>query len=150
MVCLCLLAGAVSSLSGQNELAIGKRADVTPATTAQILSSYEGQNVTTDEVAGRPQSAASKFEPLFLQKPGEPFSIDKVKSTLAALKASGKARDVRVQVDAEADGVRVLFILEPVVYFGIFEFPGAERFSYARLVQVANFQAQTPFNAQQD
>ena len=70
--------------------------------------------------------------------------------TLAALKSSGKANDVRVQVDAEADGVRVLFILEPAIYFGIFEFPGAERFSYARLVQVANFQAQAPFNAQQD
>jgi len=83
----------------------------------------------------------------FLQKLGEPFSIDKVNGTLAALKSSGKAKDVRVQVDAEASGVRVQFILEPAVYFGIFEFPGAERFSYARLLQVANFQAQTPFNA---
>jgi outer membrane protein assembly factor BamA len=70
-----------------------------------------------------------------------------VNRTLAALKASGKAKDVRVEVDAEADGVRVLFILEPADYFGIFQFPGAGRFNYARLVQVANFEAQTPFNA---
>jgi len=144
MTAMCLLAGAVSGLSGQNGLATGKQVAANPATASQILSSYEGQNVTAVEVAGRPQSAVSEFEPLFLQEPGEPFSIDKVNGTLAALKSSGKAKDVRVQVDAEASGVRVQFILEPAVYFGIFEFPGAERFSYARLVQVANFQAQMP------
>jgi outer membrane protein insertion porin family len=55
---------------------------------------------------------------------------------------------VRVQVDAEADGLRVQFILEPAVYFGIFEFPGSRSDShYSRLAQVASFQAQTPFNA---
>jgi outer membrane protein insertion porin family len=56
----------------------GKQAPANPATAAQILSSYEGQNVTAIEVAGRPQSAASEFEPLFVQKPDEPFSIDNV------------------------------------------------------------------------
>jgi len=152
----CLLAGAVTGLSAQQGSTSTKQASAkpvpakqspkTPATAAQILSSYEGQNVTSIAVAGRPQSAASEFEPLFVQKPGEPFSSDKVNATLAALKASEKAEDVRVQVDAEADGVSVVFILEPAVYFGIFQFPGAERFSYARLAQVANFQAQTPFN----
>jgi outer membrane protein assembly factor BamA len=147
MTAMCLLAGAVSGLSGQSGLATDKQVAANPATASQILSSYEGQNVTAIEVAGRPQSAVSEFEPLFLQKLGEPFSIDKVNGTLAALKSSGKAKDVRVQVDAEASGVRVQFILEPAVYFGIFEFPGAERFSYARLIQIANFQVQTPFNA---
>jgi outer membrane protein assembly factor BamA len=146
-VTVCVPAVAASGLSAQAGLASSRQTPSKPATAAQILSSYEGQNVTAIEVAGRPQSVASEFEPLFVQKPGQPFSSDKVNDTLAALKASGKAEDVRVQVDAEADGVRVLFILEPAVYFGIFEFPGAERFSYARLVQVANFQAQTPFNA---
>ena len=94
--------------------------------------------MTAIEVAGRAQSAPSEFEPLLLQKPNEPFSSDKVNRTLVALKASGKAKDVRVEVDAEADGVRVVLILEPAEYFGIFQFPGAGRFNYARLVQVAN------------
>jgi outer membrane protein insertion porin family len=153
----CALAGTVPGLSAQAGPAqvgsaqvkstSGRQAPANPATAAQIFSSYEGQTVTAIEVAGRPQSAASEFEPLFLQKPGEPFSSDKVNATLAALKASGKAQDVRVQVNAEAEGVRALFILEPAVYIGIYQFPGAERFGYARLVQVANFQAQTPFNA---
>ena len=144
---MCVLGGAVSSLSAQSGSASGKQAPAKPATAAQILLSYEGQHVTAVEVAGRPQSSALEFEPFLVQKPGEQFSSDKVNATVAALKASGKVTDVRVQVDAEANGVRVEFILEPAVYFGIFQFPGAERFSYARLVQVANFQAQTPFNA---
>ena len=143
----CILAGAAAGLFAQDGSTSAKQAQANPATAAQNLSGYEGQSVTAIEVAGRPQSAASEFELLFVQKPGEPFSSDKVNATLSALKASGKAKDVRVQVDAEADGVRVVFILEPAVYFGLFQFPGAERFSYARLVQVANFQAQTPFDA---
>ena len=147
MAAVCFLSGAASALSAQSGSASNNQTPANPATATQIFSSYEGQNVTAIEIAGRPQSAASEFEPLFVQKPGEPFSLDNVNRTLAALKANGKAKDVRVQVDAEADGVRVLFILEPAVYFGIFQFPGAERFNYARLVQVANFQAQTPFNA---
>ena len=144
---VCALVGAASSLSAQGGSDPSHKTPASPATDAQILLSYEGQNVTSIEVAGRPESSASEFEPLFVQKPGEPFSSDKVNGTLAALKSSGKAQDVRVQVDAQADGVRVLFILEPAVYFGLFQFPGAERFNYSRLVQVANFQAQTPFNA---
>lgn len=143
----CVLAVAASGLCAQGGSASGNLTPANPATAAQILSSYEGQNVTAIEIAGRPQSAPSEFEPLLVQKPNEPFSSDKVNRTLAALKASGKAKDVRVQVDAEADGVRVQFILEPADYFGIFQFPGAGRFNYARLVQVANFQAQTPFDA---
>lgn len=121
----------------------------TPKSTAaseQILASYEGQNVTAIEVAGRPQSNPSDFKSLFVQQPGQPYSSDKVIQTVAALKATGKFDDVRVQVDPEADGVRVLLILEPAVYFGIFEFPGASRFSYSRLVQIANYPIATPFN----
>jgi hypothetical protein len=46
---------------------------------------------------------------------------------------------VQLQVDPEANGVRVLMIVEPAVWFGIFEFPGAERFPYSKLVQIANY-----------
>jgi len=136
-----------SNLSAQSGSASGNQAPSNPATAAQILSSYEGQNITAIEVAGRPQTATSELESLFLQKADEPFSIEKVNRTAEALKTHEKADEVRVQVDAEANGVRVLFILEPAVYFGIFQFPGAGQFSYARLLQVAAFQPQTPFNA---
>ena len=151
MAAVCALTCPIPSLNSQTGSTPSSQSSANPASApevaAQILSSYEGQNVKAVEVAGRPQSSPSEFEPLFVQKPNEPFSIEKVNATLAALRASGKATEARVQVDADADGVRVLFILEPAVYFGLFQFPGAERFNYSRLVQVANFQAQTPFNA---
>jgi outer membrane protein insertion porin family len=134
-------------LSAQKPPAPTAQAPGSPASNAQILSSYEGQNVTAIEIAGRPQSATADFASLFVQKAGKPFSADEVNQTAAALKAATKATDVRVQVDAEANGLRVQFIIEPAVYFGIFEFPGAKQFHYSRLTQVANFQAQTPFNA---
>jgi outer membrane protein insertion porin family len=124
-------------------------ADQTPGTapaTAQILSSYEGQNVTAIEIAGRPESNTAQFTPLFVQHSGEPFSIEKVDQTIAALKATGKFKEVQLQVDPEADGVRILMILEPAVWFGLFQFPGAERFAYSRLMQAANFPPQAPYN----
>ena len=99
------------------------------------------------EIAGRPEFNSSMFASLFAQQAGQPFSKDKVDQTVTALKATGKFADVQVKVQAEAKGVRVLLILEPAVYFGIFQFSGAERFPYARLIQVANYTSQTPFNA---
>ena len=50
-------------------------------------------------------------------------------------------------MEPEAIGLRVLFVIEPAVYYGIFQFPGAERFAYSRLVQVANYVSQAPYNA---
>ncbi len=113
----------------------------------QILDSYEGQNVTAVDIAGRPNLNSSDVASLFVQHAGEPFSRDKVEQTVAALKATGKFQEVQLQVEPEAAGVRVLMILEPAVWFGIFQFPGAERFAYSRLVQVTNFPPQAPYNA---
>jgi outer membrane protein assembly factor BamA len=114
--------------------------------TQQILASYEGQTVTSIEIAGQPELNASQFSPLFVQHAGEPFSKEKVDQTIEALKRGGKFKEVQLQVIPQASGVGVLLILEPAVYFGIFEFPGAERFPYSRLVQVANYPPEAPFN----
>jgi outer membrane protein insertion porin family len=143
---LCVL-GTIRTLSLAQDTK--PAADQTPGTapaTAQILSSYEGQNVTAIEIAGRPESNTAQFTPLFVQHSGEPFSIEKVDQTIAALKATGKFKEVQLQVDPEADGVRILMILEPAVWFGLFQFPGAERFAYSRLMQAANFPPQAPYN----
>ena len=40
----------------------------------------------------------------------------------------------------------MIFILEPAVYFGIYEFPGAKRFPYSQLIQAANYPVQEAFN----
>lgn len=113
----------------------------------QILSSYEGQAVTTVEIAGRPDLKTSQFEGKFAQKTGQPFSREKVEATVSALKATGQFQNVRIQVEPEAKGLRVLFVLDPAVYYGIFQFPGAERYPYSRLIQISNYTAQAPYDA---
>lgn len=114
--------------------------------TEQVLSTYEGQNVTSIELAGRPDLDPLQFTSLFVQQAGTPFSKEKVDQTIAALKKTGKFKEVQLEVQPEAKGVRVLLILQPAVYFGIFEFPGAEQFPYSRLVQVTNYPPEAPFN----
>ena len=100
----------------------------TAPATDSILSSYEGQNVTGIEIAGRPGIDSSQLTPLFQQHAGEPFSRQKVDASIAALKSAGKLSEVQLQVEPEANGVRILLIEEPAIWFGIFEFPGAKDF----------------------
>jgi outer membrane protein assembly factor BamA len=112
-----------------------------------MLASYEGQNVTSIEVAGRPDLTTSQFLPLFVQRAEQPFVKEKVDATIAALEKTGKFKQIQLQVAPEANGVRVLLVLQPAIYFGVYEFPGAERFSYSRLVQVANYPPEAAYNA---
>jgi outer membrane protein assembly factor BamA len=135
-----------AGLGAQNTTQPGQLPKTAPASQA-ILYSYEGQNVTTVEIAGRPNLDTSKLLPLLQQHAGEPFSREKIDQSIATLKRAGKFSEVQLQVDPEANGVRVLLIAEPAVWFGIFEFPGAEQFPYSKLVQIANFPPQAPFNA---
>jgi outer membrane protein assembly factor BamA len=118
-----------------------------PAGAQQDLeSSYEGQNVTSIETAGCPGFDISRCASCLVQQIGQPFSRVKVDATAAALKTAGNFDRVETQVEPEADGVRVVFILEPAVYFGIFDFPGAQRFPYSQLIQAANYSMQEAFN----
>ena len=146
-LCLWLISSPASRALAQTNDAVARRIPENTPAAAQILSSYEGQNVSSVELAGRPDLNSAQFTPLFEQKGGQPFSEAKIDRTAAALKAAGKFEEVRIQADPEANGVRVLFVLEPAVYFGIYRFPGAERFPYSQLVQVANYPIQTPFSS---
>jgi outer membrane protein insertion porin family len=114
-----------------------------------MFDSYEGQNVASIDIAGRPDLETSQFASSLIQKAGEPFSKGKVNQTAAALKAAGHFEAVRIEVNPDPKGVRVLMVLEPAVYIGVFQFPGAERFAYSRLIQVANYPTQTPYDASQ-
>jgi len=142
---LCFLAMSVTLLAQSTEQP-SQEPKTAPQTQA-ILSSYEGQTVTAVEIAGRPNLDTTKLMPLLEQRQGEPFTREKVDQSIATLKKEGKFDEVQLQVEPEANGVRVLLIAEPAVWFGIFEFPGAERFSYSKLVQVANYPPQAPYNA---
>jgi outer membrane protein insertion porin family len=143
--CLLFLA-AFAQAFAQSATGNPEQQPKTSPQTAEILSSYEGQRVISIELAGRPDIDSSRYARYFLQKEGEPFSKEKVDQTIAALKREGKFEEIQLQVQPEADGIRILLVLEPAVYFGIFEFPGAERFPYSRLVQVSNYPPQGPFN----
>ena len=140
-LCISLICGSCVSLWAQ----VTKDSEIPPA--EQILASYEGQAVTSVDIAGRPDLKVDQFMPDIDQKAGQPFAKEKIDATVAALKTAGKFENVRVKVDPEADGVRVLFVIEPAVYYGMFEFPAPAGFPYSRLVQVANYTSQAPYNA---
>lgn len=111
-----------------------------------MLTAYVGQQVSSVELAGRPDLNDKDFASLFVQHAGEPFDGDKVKRTVAALKATGKFQDVQLSVVPDVKGVRVLLIVQPGLYFGLYRFPGSGGFGYSRLLQVANYPPEGPFN----
>ena len=112
------------------------------------VSSYVGQNVSSVDVAGRPDVTVESVQGSIAVKPNEPLSEEKVNSSVAALKQHPGVKDVRLDLQPSADGVKVEFVLRPAFYVGMYEFPGAlKEFAYTRLLQVANYNAQTPYSA---
>jgi outer membrane protein insertion porin family len=106
----------------------------------KILPSYEGQHVTTVELAGQPGIAADSLQQFLYQKPDQPFHQADVDRSVAALQQGGHFQSAEVEIRPEADGIRVLFVLHPAMYFGLFDFPGAvRRFAYSRLLQIADY-----------
>lgn len=116
---------------------------------AQGAISYEGQSVTSVEVAGRPDLDSSAVNLLIEQRINSPYAQEKVDKTVQNLKKAGLCDEVDVQITPEANGLRVLFILRPAVYFGVYQFLGAHQFSYTRLLQAANYPRQEPYTAGQ-
>src|SRR5512142_947381 len=112
------------------------------------VSSYVGQNVSSVEVAGRPDVTYTSVQGLIALKPNQPLTEQAVNATVNALKASPGVTDVRVNLQPSADGVQVEFVLRPAMYVGMYQFPGGlNEYSYTRLLQVANYNAQTPYSA---
>src|SRR5262249_41074892 len=108
--------------------------------------SYEGQKVATVELDSNPKISVESFRTLLQQKPGEPYSVSEIESTIAALRATGRFNKVELEVKPETPGLHLTFALEPAFYFGIFDFPGAlKTFSYTRLLQVIDIPNQTPY-----
>ncbi|HLJ90225.1 MAG TPA: POTRA domain-containing protein [Candidatus Angelobacter sp.] len=115
---------------------------------AQPSISYEGQNVSSIEIAGRPDVKMDALESLILQKTNTPYSQEKIDATIAGLKGTGQFKDVQLEIYPETNGVQVLLVAEPALYFGVFEFGEATKaFSYPRLLQIANFSNQEAYTA---
>jgi outer membrane protein assembly factor BamA len=113
---------------------------------ATLLQAYVGQKVSSVELAGRTDLDDRELLPLIVQRAGEPFDRDKVERSVAAIKATGKFQDVQVTLVPDLEGVRVLLVLQPGLYFGIYEFPGSKNFAYSRLIQASNYPPEGPFN----
>lgn len=115
---------------------------------AQATLSYEGQKVTSVEVGGQPDLSRRTVSDLIAQPVNAPYRQQQIDATVDALKNSGKYTGVKVQVTPEAFGLRVLFVLQPAYYFGVYNFPAAVGpFSFTRLLQVANFPHDEPFTS---
>ena len=109
---------------------------------------YEGLTVSSVDLVAQPTINAEDFRPLVAQKVETPYSAAEIQKTIAALEGTRKFTKVEVEVRPEADGLRVMFIMEPVYYIGVIDFPGATKeFSYPRLLQTVNYPDQEPYEA---
>ena len=121
---------------------------VTAQMSNQQLSSYIGQNVASVDIAGRPDVTFKSVQGLISVKPGQPLSQNDVDSSTASLKQHGGFQDVKLDLEPEANGVRVVFILAPGhVHRHVPVSRRDQRVRYTRLLQVANYNSQTPYSA---
>jgi outer membrane protein assembly factor BamA len=111
------------------------------------LLSFEGQIVSSIEVAGRPDLQTEELRQLIPIHAGERFSHDKADEAIAVLKRATQLETIQLDLRPEIEGVRVIFILQPAFYVGLYQFPGAERFPYGLLLQVSNFSSQEPYSS---
>ncbi|HET9838703.1 MAG TPA: POTRA domain-containing protein [Candidatus Angelobacter sp.] len=110
------------------------------------MISYEGQKVTSVQVAGQPDGNLKKLRELIAQPVNAPYAQANIDRTADALKQAGNFQKVDVQIAPSTDGLHVLFVLQPAYYFGVFSFPAAEkRFTYMRLLQTSNYAKQEPY-----
>src|SRR3989442_491446 len=108
--------------------------------------SYEGQRVAAVDLVADPKISVDSLRPLVQQGTGEAYSTSKVESTISALKDTGRFSNVELDVKPDPGGLHLTFILEPTLYFGIFQFPGAtKRFTYTRLLQVIDIPNERPY-----
>ena len=113
----------------------------------QLLSSYLGQNVAGIEVAGQPQESYDKLRDAISVKPGQPLRQADIDATIARLTQQANISSVSLTVEPQAGGVDVTFVLEPTVFIGMYEFPGAtSKYDYSRLLQVAAYPTQSPYS----
>lgn len=115
----------------------------------QLLSTYLGQNVSSIDIAGRPDVTLDQISRLLSVQKDKPLTQADIDASVAALKKSGQFDNVWVSAQPTPDGVRVQFILEPGFYLGMYQFPGGlKEYAYSRLLQVSNYSTPSAYSAQ--
>jgi outer membrane protein insertion porin family len=108
--------------------------------------SYEGQKIASVDLIANPRLDTTQYRALIVQKPGEPYSSEKVQASIKALEETGAFSKVEPKVQPDPSGLTLTFVLEPAYYIGMITFPGATKvFSYTRLLQAVNFQDQSTY-----
>ncbi len=108
---------------------------------------YDGQTVVALDLIGNPHRDLEPYRQLVVQKAGEPYTQEKVQSSIAALEHTGQFPKVQVTVVPDPSGLRLNFLLEPAYYLGMINFPGATKvFPYIRLLQVVNLPDEDPYD----
>lgn len=140
------LASAVVFAWGQaGPTAQPSQAPRTAPQTKEVLPSYEGQKVLSIQLAGQPELNPDSLLPSIELRADEPFSQSKANTTIAALEKKGY-QSVELDIRPDSDGIQVLFVLQPALYFGIYDFPEATRiFGYSRLLQVTDYPPRGPY-----
>ncbi len=114
----------------------------------QLLSSYMGQTISAVDLAGRPDLTIDKVADRLAVRKGKPLAQQDLNASVAALKTLDGVQSVGINIEPEADGIRVQFVLEPGFYVGMYQFPGAlKEYAYSRLLQVSNYSSPAPYSA---
>jgi outer membrane protein insertion porin family len=121
---------------------------IIPGTTAKTFAQFDGRNVSSVHIAAAPGIDLESIRPLIRQKAGQPFSSAAVQNSVTALQETKRFTSVQVSIGFTAQGLEVLFILQPTSYVGMLFFPGADRtLPYVELMQAVNIPEQTPYYA---
>jgi outer membrane protein insertion porin family len=117
-----------------------------PVLSQAPVASYEGQPVGKVDLVTDPSIDVESLRHLVQQKPGQPYSNQRIQATIQALDRTGIFKKVDVEARPEAEGLHVIFVMEPAYYYGVTKFPGAEKiFTYTRLLQVADLPDQDAY-----
>src|SRR5262249_18393009 len=89
---------------------------------------------------------ADQLRSLIVQRAGQPFSAEAARKSAELLQQAAGAEQVRVSVELETDGLRVLFLLQPVYNVGLITFAHSARsMSYTQMLQAVNIPLDAPF-----
>lgn len=109
---------------------------------------FDGQMVSSVEVAAAPFANVPSIRNLIQQQPGQPFSSDAIHRSISALQLTHRFTSIEANIQPEQNGLRVIFVLEPTDYIGIVTFVGTGTdIPYTALLQAANIPEQSPFYA---
>jgi len=110
-------------------------------------SMFDGQKVGTIELIANPKVNVDSYRHLIQQPENSPYSVSKLQASLNALRRTSRFKKVELEVRPDPQGLHLMFILQPALYFALIEFPGADKkFTYTRLLQVVNVPNEEPYD----